>query len=72
MALTTVRVVPPGNTTKKLRILIISGAFSPKVDGSAIAVGILVKAPLNGGHSVTVLTRGYSGADKDMLIGGQP
>jgi glycosyltransferase involved in cell wall biosynthesis len=68
MALTTVRVVPPGNTTRRLRILIISGAFYPKVDGSAIAVGSLVKALLNCGHSVTVLTRTYPNAHKDELL----
>jgi len=61
--------MPLESTARKLRILIISGAFSPKVDGSAVAVGNLVRDLVNSGHSVTVLTRSYAGAERDGRLG---
>lgn len=50
----------PATAARVLKILTVSGAFYPKVDGSVVAVANLVRGLLMRGHSVTILTRGYS------------
>jgi len=53
----------PENATRKLRILMIAGAFYPKIDGSVIAAGTLMNELVTMGHEVTLLTRGYDQLD---------
>ena len=45
---------------RPLKILTITGAFYPKIDGSVIAVANQARSLSARGHSVTILTRGYS------------
>jgi glycosyltransferase involved in cell wall biosynthesis len=47
----------------RLRILMISGAFYPKVDGSVMAVANIAEELARRGDEVTLLTRGYDSND---------
>lgn len=61
-----------GSFGRKLRILIITGAFYPKIDGSVIAAGNLVDDLTKKGHQVTVLTRRYGRQEEADSWNGVP
>jgi glycosyltransferase involved in cell wall biosynthesis len=59
----------PAKRETKLRVLMITGAFFPKVDGSVIAASNLIEALAQKGHQVTVLTRTYEQGHEEELNG---